>query len=130
MVEVRTDSGWDRRVVPATIETVKSALERFTGGDVGTLQLKEAHQELWISGGPENFSVWGVVGPDDFFDLIGDPGATGTCSLVIGGQEVDHPARHCVSAEQALQAARSFIASKRIPVSGDQWERQGASSSQ
>jgi hypothetical protein len=125
-LELRTDAGgWGRSSIPASVEAIRDGLSRLSVGDIGTIHLKEGHQELWISGGPTDFSVWAVVGPDDFFDLVGDPNAIGTRDLVVGGQEVEHPLRHCVSAEEALRAAWQFTASRRIAVSEPQWERQG-----
>jgi hypothetical protein len=65
-----------------------------------------------------------MTGPDDFFDLVADRDAAGYRRMVVAGQEAEVPARHCVSAQEGLQAARQVIASQRIQVSEPKWERQ------
>lgn len=126
MFEVAANGGWDREKLPATPDSVKTAIEKLASGIVGTLQLSSGSEELWASGGPELFNVWARTGPDHFFDLIGDPGAKGMRELVVGGQSSEVPARHCLSKDEAIQAFWGFLSSGHVEVSGDHWERQGA----
>lgn len=124
--EIASNGGWDHRQLPATPDSVSVALEELVNGVVGTLQLSSGGEELWASGGPELFNVWAQIGPDHFFDLIGDPDAKGNRELLVGGQTSEVPARHCVTKEQALQAFWGFLSSGHIEVSSERWQRQGS----
>ena len=124
-VELCSPSGSEQYSPPPTVESVEEFLKRLSVGEHGTLQLQEAHQQMLLSGGPEVFNVLAIVGPDDFFDLVGDSSAVGSRLLIVGGQEIEVPARLCVSSVQALQAAWQFISSGSIPVSEQLWQRQG-----
>jgi hypothetical protein len=124
--ETQARGGWDRSHLPTTPESVEAALVDLGAGVIGSLVLKSGAEELWVSGGPEWFNVWAATGPDHFFDLVGDRNAKGSRQLVVGGQNSDAPARHCVTKDRALQEFWRFLASNHIEVSGDHWERQGS----
>jgi len=124
--EVEDGSGWRHERLPAEIESVAEAVKRLANGAIGTLKLSRGGEELWASGGPNQFSVWAVTGPDNFFDLVGNPNARGSTELIIGGQRVDHPRRHSVDATQVQQTFWLFLTKGHVPVSDGQWDAQGA----
>jgi hypothetical protein len=122
--EVEKNGRWDRQQLPPTPDSVAAAMDKLASGVIGTLQLTNGSEELWVSGGREFFNVWARTGPDYFFDLIGDPQAKGTRELVVGGQISELPARHCISKDRALQAFWGLLSTGHIEVASDQWERQ------
>ena len=63
---------------------------------------------------------------DHFYDLVGDPSASGKVPIVIGGQEGDYPRRLLVSVEQAEAAAMEFFRTATVDVEGGSWEPQSS----
>jgi immunity protein Imm1 of predicted polymorphic toxin system len=63
---------------------------------------------------------------DHFYDLVGDPSASGKVPIVIGGQEGDYPRRLFVSVEQAEAAAMEFFRTATVDVEGGSWEPQSS----
>ncbi len=71
-------------------------------------------------------SVNTQLGRDDIYDLVGDPSASDTVPLVIGGQEAPFPRRLLVSIEQAEAAALEFFRTGTVDVEDGSWERQSS----
>jgi hypothetical protein len=63
---------------------------------------------------------------DHFYDLVGDPSASGKVPIVIGGQEGDYPRKLLVSVEQAEAAAMEFFRTAAADVEGGSWEPQSS----
>jgi hypothetical protein len=68
------------------------------------------------------FTATALLSRDDFYDLVGDPAATGTVPLKLGGQEAPFPRRLLVRVEQAEAAALEFFRSATVDVEGRSWE--------
>jgi hypothetical protein len=52
----------------------------------------------------------------DFFDLVGKSDDTGEVSFVHGGQPAEHPARHVVTREMAVNGAKAFLRDCGTPL--------------
>lgn len=93
-----------------------------------TLEVKPDRGEfpsLIVAVDAGRFTATAIVGPDAFYDRLGDPDAAGTVSLVIGDQLIDEvPARFVLNLQQALQVVRDYAATDRFTVAGG-WVRQG-----
>jgi hypothetical protein len=71
------------------------------------------------------FMATATLGPDTFYDRLGDSSATGDVDFTIGGQLIDGiPARLVLGQQQVLAVLRSFVESGAVDVSKD-WVRQG-----
>ena len=102
---------------------VMRALDRLNGKDATMITLEDGDNKLFVAGGPEVFSVVAWLGDDRIYDLVGDPLASGTQNLVLGGQLTPVPARHCVPLERARAAALEFFGAGTVRISHG-WEKQ------
>ena len=79
--------------------------------------------KLLVGGGPELFTVLAMIGPDAFFDVVGDAGAEDEVDVLIGGTRTPWPRRLCASREQAITAVEYWLTSGGLGPTL-RWERQ------
>ena len=100
-------------------------IDQLNGAEV--LEIPSEGSTLLVGGGPDLFTVMAMVGPDDFFHVVGDAAAEGEVDMLMGGTLTPWPRRLCASREQAITAVRHWLASA-VMDPGLQWERQGGGS--
>ena len=112
-------------VSAAQLEEILHRVAVETGS---TLEVKPAHGEypsLIVAVDAGRFTVTAIVGPDAFYDRLGDPNAVGSVALVIGGQLIDEvPARFVLNLQQVREVTGDYAAADRFTIARD-WVRQG-----
>ena len=91
-----------------------------------TIELATGENAMLITASSGRYAVMVNMGNgNDFFDLVGEPGAIGDVAFVHGGQPAEHPVRHVVKRELAVEAARSCIRDGGVSLPENLlWERQ------
>ncbi|HEX2911408.1 MAG TPA: hypothetical protein VH186_11400 [Chloroflexia bacterium] len=62
-----------------------------------------------VSASQGNFAVSLLLDEANFYDLAGNPMATGVISFKIGGQETPFPRKYLVDLEQVLEVSRDYL---------------------
>jgi hypothetical protein len=116
----------DRALGRLDNETLARTLRKIAGAGSACLTLEAGPEISLIVGASQGaYCATAVLGDDEFYDLIGDPAATGEVEFGLGGQRVPYPRRLLVSLEQALSAAVEFAATGTVDTSTARWVRNG-----
>jgi hypothetical protein len=84
----------------------------------------EALEWMAISASHGRFLVTAAAGEDDYYDLVGDPTATGEAEdFAFGGQEAGWPWWKIVGADDAVAAALHYLETGEL-LTDRVWERQ------
>jgi len=112
-------------VSAAQLEEILNRVAVETGSTLEVKPVRGEYPSLIVAVDADRFTATAIVGPDAFYDRLGDPSAVGTIALVIGGQLIDEaPARFVLNLQQALQVASDYAATGRFNIARD-WVRQG-----
>ena len=111
-----------------TMERIEATIRGMDHDWSTTIELTCGGNAMLISASNGHYAVMvNVDDGSDFFDLVGEPLDVGDVAFVHGGQPAEHPARHVVAREMAVQAAKAFIRGRDASPSKDfLWERQSA----
>lgn len=106
MTVLCTDDGKKADATPREVEAAIRQLDGVTW----TLVLVEdpSGRTLAIGGGPHRFVAEVADDATHRFAIIDPSRGGGRIDLVVGGQQVDYPARVCVTLDVVLAAARVF----------------------
>lgn len=98
-------------VAEPTLDAVAAAIQALDGRvyTMVSIVFKES-SVIFIGGGGSNglYVVTATYDGEHFKIATGDASSTGMVTMIVGGQEGDYPARHCVDFVTALRAARAF----------------------
>jgi hypothetical protein len=120
VIETRQPDGVHHEHLVASDADIASAIGKLDGEHTTLLTIEVRGAQLFIGGGPDQYTVTTLDG-DDSFALLGDGARDDDVSMVIGGQLIDQPARYLVDRATALTAARHFIA-RGAPSPELRWE--------
>jgi len=67
-----------------------------------------------------------TTGVDDFHDRVSDPAHVGTVQFVHGGQPAEHPRRHVLDVDAAMEIVLAFLRERRGSRCSAGWEKQDA----
>jgi hypothetical protein len=128
------EPSYERRELSLTDpETLSEAIRSMGDQESTTLtieaergSLEGGGRALIVGASKGAFTATALLGRDDFYDLVGDPAATGKVLIKLGGQEAPFPRRLLVSVEQAEAAALEFFRAATVDVEGGSWEPQSS----
>jgi Immunity protein Imm1 len=126
-LERRRGSALDEIDFPTTDAGVDDALARLNGVDATVVTFELGKRRLIIGGGPECYTVFVWLDDAEMYDMVGDPSRSDETQIILGGQLTHVLTRHCVIFDRARAAAREFLRSGSIKVTGS-WEKQPRSS--
>jgi hypothetical protein len=113
----------EERIPIANTSELEAALRALAAAESATLTLEAADKSLIIGASDGVYCATAILGPDDFFDMVGNAAETGTISFVQGGQQVDLPRNQALTAEEAISVATEFFQTGSVNVER-RWQKQ------
>jgi hypothetical protein len=107
----------------ARTSDLEAALRTLAAAESAMLTLEAADKTLIIGASDGIYCATAILGPDDFFDMVGSAAAAGTISFVQGGQQVDLPRNQALTAEEAVSVATEFFETGSVNVERC-WQKQ------
>lgn len=113
---------WELAPDPSSIDAAIGSLREAWSA---TLWVRSDMQELAVSFSRGLIAILLIAGPDDFYDLDAEEPLPGRIAFAHGGQEAEHPRRHCVPLPEARAWLAKFLICGSLSPEGSRWERQG-----
>jgi hypothetical protein len=113
----------EQRIQIINTSELEAALRTLAAAESATLTLDAADKSLIIGASNGVYCATAILGPDDFFDMLGNAAEAGTVSFVQGGQQVNLPNNQALTAEEAISAAAEFFQTGSVNVEC-RWQKQ------
>jgi hypothetical protein len=123
VIETRQRGQKTTEELPLEDGELVTAIAKLDGDQTSALSIRASDGLMLVGGGDTGrYVVTAWVAGDGPFELLGDPGATGEISMVVGGQLARQPMRYIVSHDRVLKVARCFLTMRALDAD-EAWDQ-------